>query len=69
MADQDQAVESPDQAPVQNDEDRMKFEQGVSGMLRARKDARRGPRQLNGAQARPGRRDASRSGLRPAYFE
>lgn len=41
MVDQDQAVESPDQAPVQSDEHRQQFDQGMSGMLRARKDARR----------------------------
>lgn len=42
MVDQDQAVESPDQAPVQSDEHRrQQFEQGMSGMLRAREEIRR----------------------------
>lgn len=41
MADQDHAVESPDQAPVQSDEHRQRFEQGMSDMLRAREEGRR----------------------------
>lgn len=41
MADQDQAVESPDQAPVQSDEHRQQFDQGMSGMLSAREEIRR----------------------------
>ena len=41
MADQDQAVESPDQDPVQSDEDRQQFEQDMSAMLHAREEIRR----------------------------